>query len=131
VSMTTIRRGGWSPGGTHSVHSAPMTDTGDFRGMGTHGLELPAETRFGSLRTGLASLRPRAWLIFLIVGLGLASAGALIGDEDVLPPSLAVLGLSGPAAILAGIQIYQPSRRWPWQLVAICVAATTIGIGVI
>jgi diguanylate cyclase len=99
--------------------------------MGTDGSIVPVSPRFVPLRTGRAWLRPRAWLLFLVGGLGLAVAGALAADEALVQPWLTFLGLSGTAAILVGIQIHRPARSWPWYLVALCVAATTIGIGVI
>ena len=99
--------------------------------MGTDGLDMPVSPRFVPLRTGWAWLRPRAWLVFLTIGLGLAVAGAFTADEAVVQPWLTVLGLTGTAAILVGIHIHTPARSWPWYLVALCVAATTIGIGVL
>ena len=82
-------------------------------------------------RTGWTGPRPRPWLAYLIVGLGLATGGALVGDEAVMQPFITAMGLFATAAILVGVRLHRPARRLPWQLVALCVAMSTIGIGVI
>jgi diguanylate cyclase (GGDEF)-like protein len=99
--------------------------------MWIHGPKAPVEPRFAALRTGFARLRPRAWLAFLVGGLGLALAGALVGDEKALQPLVIAMGLAATAAILVGVRIHHPARHLPWQLVAVCTVLTTIGIGVI
>lgn len=99
--------------------------------MGTHGSNALAGTRFGALRDGLIRLRPRAWLAFLVAGLGLGVGGALVGDERAVQPLVTAMGLAATTAILVGVQINQPARRVPWQLIAICVLFTTIGIGIL
>ena len=99
--------------------------------MGIHGPLAPVGPRFGVLRTGWIRLRPRAWLVFLVGGLGLAVGAALVGDVRASQPWLTGLGLGATVAILVGVQIQRPARHLPWQLVALCVALTTIGIGVI
>ena len=80
-------------------------------------------------RAGLSShaLVGRAWLIFLIAGLGVAGGAALIGDEHAIQPALAVSGLAGVLAILAGIRINRPARPAPWLLLAGCTFLTTAG----
>jgi diguanylate cyclase len=99
--------------------------------MGIYGPDAPVGPRFGALRAGWARMRPRAWLAFLIVGLGLAVAAALVGDERALQPWLTALGLGATIAILVGVRVHRPAQRLPWLLVALCVALTTIGIGII
>jgi diguanylate cyclase (GGDEF)-like protein len=85
----------------------------------------------------LASARPRPgrrngiWLPFLGGGLILAALGAIIGDEAAIQPVLTTLGLATAATILAGVRAHHPSRPLPWRLVAVCVAMSTIGIGLI
>lgn len=106
----------------------PQGDTGAMR---THGLNASGARRSGALRTGLARLRPRAWLVFLGGGLGLAVAGALIGDEKAFQPLLNAMGLAAAVAILAGVRMHHPARHLPWQLIALCTALTTIGIGMV
>ncbi len=99
--------------------------------MGTLGPNALTEPRFAGLRSGLLQLRPRAWLAFLIAGLGLGVAGALIGVEATVQPLVSGMGFAATAAILIGVQIHRPARRVPWHLIALCVLLTTIGIGVL
>lgn len=95
--------------------------------MGNPGPNPLVERLFVSLPAGLTRPRPRAWLVFLSVGLGLAVAGALVGDRQAFFPVLTVTGLAAAAAILVGIRIHHPARRLPWQLQAVCIVLTTIG----
>ena len=105
--------------------------------MGIHGLNAPVEPQVAAPSSGLprlragAQLHPRAWLGFLAVGLGLAFAGAIVGDEVLIQPLLTGLGLVAPVAVLVGIRSHHPTRPLPWQLIALCVLLTTIGIGMI
>ena len=69
----------------------------------------------------------RAWLIFLVAGLGLAAGAALIGDEHTIQPALTGCGLAAVLAIVAGIRINRPARRAPWLLLAGCTFLTTAG----
>jgi diguanylate cyclase (GGDEF)-like protein len=78
-----------------------------------------------------AALVRRAWLIFLVVGLGIAVAAGLIADEHAIQPALTVSGLAAVLAILVGIRIQRPARPWPWRLIAGCTLLTTIGIGMV
>ncbi len=93
--------------------------------MGTHGPSTLTEPGFVGLRARLARLRPRAWLVFLIVGLGVALAATAIADRQAMKPVLTVVGLSATAAILIGTRIYRPPHRLPWQLLAACILLTT------
>ncbi len=99
--------------------------------MWIHDPTAPVEARVAALRTGLVRLSPRAWLAFLVGGLGLALVGALVGNEKALEPLVVAMGLAATAAILVGVRINHPARTLPWQLVAFCTLLTTIGIGVI
>ena len=81
--------------------------------MAIHGPDLLVEPRPAALPTGLARLRSRPWLVFLLAGLGMATAAALVGDERAVQPVLTVLGLEAAAAILAGIRIHRPARPLP------------------
>ena len=94
--------------------------------MGTHGPKEPVEPRYPAIRTGLALLRPRAWLVFLIGGLGLAIAGLLIRDELALLLPLTAVGLLTTVAIEVGIRMHRPARRLPWHLLAVSILITTI-----
>ena len=73
----------------------------------------------------------RAWLVFLVAGLGVAGAAGLIADEHAIQPALTVSGLAVVLAILDGIRINRPARPWPWRLIALCTLLTTIGIGIV
>ena len=93
--------------------------------------ERPDGPPLATLRAGYARLRPLAWLAFLVIGLGVAFGGAIVGDEVAFAPLLAVLGLTGPIAITMGVRANHPGRRLPWQMIAACVALTTIGISIL
>ena len=94
--------------------------------MGTHGPSTPTEPGFAGLRVRLESLRPRAWLVFLVIGLGVAVAATLVGNRQAMVPALTALGLSSSAAILIGIRANRPAHPLPWYLLAITMLITTI-----
>jgi diguanylate cyclase (GGDEF)-like protein len=94
--------------------------------MGTQRPKELVDPRIAALRTGSASRRPQAWLVFLIGGLGLALGGLLIDDERALLPVLTATGLVATAAILAGARIHRPARHLPWHLLAVSLVLTTI-----
>jgi diguanylate cyclase (GGDEF)-like protein len=98
--------------------------------MGIHSPGL-IEPRFAAPRTGFARLRPPWWLLFLSGGLALAAIAGIVADEKVLLPLLNVMGLATSIAILAGVRMHHPARRMPWQLIALCTALTTIGMGMV
>jgi diguanylate cyclase len=99
--------------------------------MGFHGFNALVEPQFRALRNQLLRLSSRAWLAFLVVGLGLGIWGAVVGDEKAVQPLITVMGFAATAAIFIGVQIHHPARRLPWQLIAVCVLLTTIGIGIL
>jgi diguanylate cyclase (GGDEF)-like protein len=78
-------------------------------------------------RPGSARLHPRTWLVFLIVGSGLAVGGALVGKEQALQPFLTALGLGATVSILLGIRAYRPAHRRPWRLMAVSMGTATAG----
>ncbi len=69
--------------------------------------------------------------MFLAVGLGLGVWGAIVGVEKTVQPLVTVMGFATTAAILVGVRVHHPVRRLPWQLVALCVLLSTIGIGIL
>ena len=94
--------------------------------MGTHGPSGLTEPGFAGPRSRSASWRPRAWLGFLIVGLGVAFAATLVANRQVMVPSLTTLGLASAAAILIGIRTHRPARPLPWYLLAVTMLITTV-----
>ena len=121
-------------GGAANCHGWPATwsmaahmRTGEADHMAAHVPSLARMTRASSARTGSTGARPRPWLIFLVGGLTIAVAAALIGDEHAIRPALTLSGLAAVLAILAGIRIHRPARRLPWLLLAVCTFLTTIG----
>jgi diguanylate cyclase (GGDEF)-like protein len=94
--------------------------------MRIHGRGATAEVPVASLPTGPGWLRSGAWLIFLIVGLGLGVGGGLIDDQGELVILLTAAGLATTVAILIGIHVNHPPRHLPWQLLAVCILLTTV-----
>jgi diguanylate cyclase (GGDEF)-like protein len=101
---------------------------------------MASQTRAGLLRTelgGLATARRRLgfrdgfWLPFLISGLVIAVVATIIGDEAIVQPALSVLGLSTAGMMVVGVRFHHPARPLPWNLIALCVAMSTIGLGII
>jgi diguanylate cyclase len=98
--------------------------------VGTYDLQAPVGPGLALPLRGSDRRWARAWLLFLIGGLGLAIACALLGDERAVQPLLTALGLTATVAILAGVRINRPASSLPWHLVALCTLLTTVGIGV-
>jgi hypothetical protein len=95
--------------------------------MGSPGLNSPAQPRSAAaVRTGLTSVRPPAWLAFLLIGLALAAASVPSGDLGA-QVRLVGLGLSSAAVVVMGVRIHRPVRRWPWLLLALSTVMTTVG----
>jgi diguanylate cyclase len=99
--------------------------------MALLGPTMPAEPRFAMLQHGLAWLRLRAWLVYMTVGLGIGVGAAIVGIESVAQPFVTVMGFAATGAILIGVRIHHPPRPRPWQLIAVCVLFSTVGIGII
>ncbi|HEX7471903.1 MAG TPA: hypothetical protein VF323_02375, partial [Candidatus Limnocylindrales bacterium] len=95
--------------------------------MESSGQTAPVEHRFRAWQTRVGWLRARAWLVFLVVGLGLGFGGVLVGDEDALQPLMTGMGLGATLAILTGMRAHRPARRLPWQALGVSMAMTTIG----
>ncbi|MER5963630.1 aminotransferase class I/II-fold pyridoxal phosphate-dependent enzyme [Streptomyces sp. NPDC002057] len=65
--------------------------------------------------TATGTLRRCTWLYLLIVTL-LTVAYLLFPERHTV--LWALIGLGGVAAILVGVHLHQPSRRWPWLVLA-------------
>ncbi|MBA2721044.1 MAG: EAL domain-containing protein [Chloroflexi bacterium] len=99
--------------------------------MALHNLRATDRGSLATVDPGLrAWLRRSAWLVFLVGGLALAIAAAVIGDEDALHPLVTILGLMTTAALLAGLRMHRPARPLAWRLVALCIFLTTAGVAV-
>jgi diguanylate cyclase (GGDEF)-like protein len=89
-------------------------------------LDAPLVPVLQAPRTGATRLRGEPWAVFLAVGLGLALVAA-VADADAVKLLQVALGSSVSLAILIGVWMHHPARRWPWQLLAACMALTTVG----
>ena len=99
--------------------------------MAAHVPNLALEVRVASFRARWRDVRPRPWLVFLIVGIGLASGAAIIGDHRAAEPWLTAASLVAAATMAIGVRIHRPTRPWPWRLIALCTLLTSIGIGIV
>src|SRR6185369_9795629 len=79
------------PAATWSM-AAPAR-TRHAQGMAAHVPSLARKTRASLVRSGSPGARPRPWLLFLIGGIGLASAAAVIGSQAAAKPLLTVASL--------------------------------------
>jgi hypothetical protein len=70
-------------------------------------------------------------LPYLVGGLILAVTATIVGNEAAVQPILTTLGLTTAVTILLGARIHRPARSLTWRLIALCVAMSTIGIGMI
>ncbi len=94
--------------------------------MGTHGPTTSIEDGSAVARARWGWLQPRAWLAFLVAGLGLAIGAALIDDRQALMPLTSVIGFASTAAILIGVRINRPARPLPWYVLCATMLLTTI-----
>ncbi len=99
--------------------------------MALRSANMPFEPRSPMLQRSLRSLRRRAWLIYLVIGLGIGVGAAFVGIEQVIQPLVTGMGFAATAAILIGVRMHHPARPRPWQLIAVCVLFSTVGIGIV
>jgi hypothetical protein len=95
--------------------------------MGSQGATVWTEPGFAQAPARWPWLRARAWLLFLILGSGLATGAALVGERQALAPLTTAWGLASTAAILIGVHLNRPARRLPWLMLALTMFLTTIG----
>ena len=89
------------------------------------------DPRLATLRRGWELMRPRAWLVYLVIGLGIGVGAAIVGVERVIQPIVTAMSFAATGAILVGVRINRPARPRPWQLIALCVMLSSIGIGIV
>ena len=100
--------------------------------MGNQSPSAPVRSPATSQIGGLIALPRRAWLGFLVFGLGVTVVGELVGaTSPYRAVPLTVMGLATVVAILAGVRSHRPPRPWPWLLLAACTFLTSIGSAVV
>jgi diguanylate cyclase (GGDEF)-like protein len=87
----------------------------------------PAEPTLARTRGPVARLRPRAWLVFAIGGLGIGACAAVLGESALVQLLLTMVGLASAVGIFQGVRINRPARPGPWRLMGICLFLSAIG----
>jgi diguanylate cyclase (GGDEF)-like protein len=63
-------------------------------------------------------VRVRSWLIFLILGAAASAVCQFTPAGIVADVGYVVIGIAGVVAVMVGLRLHRPARRWPWYFMA-------------